>query len=102
MFRKKMVICVAFLVIAALAGCGGGGGGNNQTVQSVVQTVKFQPDGSGNVQFYTNDTQYCGYGMWNTTSLAYESQMTTVTASVISRSGARNQGHGILFCYQDT
>jgi len=66
-----------------------------------IQTVNWQLDGSGFVQFLTNDSQYYNYNFWNTYTQTNESQMTTVTATVKKQSGSLSSGYGILFCYQD-
>lgn len=66
-----------------------------------VQTVQWQLDGNGYVQFLTNDPLWYGYGYWNTYTQMSEPTMTTVTAAVKKQSGSYYTGYGILFCYQD-
>lgn len=67
-----------------------------------VQTIKWQLDGNGSVQFLTNDTQFYDYTFWNTYTQTNEIQMTTVTATAMKTSGCLNGGYGIVFCYHDS
>jgi hypothetical protein len=66
-----------------------------------IQTIKWQLDGNGSVQFLTNDAQYYKYLFWNTYTQTNESLMSTVTATVEKQSGCLYSGYGIIFCYQD-
>ncbi|HBF39543.1 MAG TPA: hypothetical protein DDW50_19765 [Firmicutes bacterium] len=51
--QKKLILSfLCILSLGFIAGCGGGGGGSNDLP---VQTIQWQPDGNGFVQFYTND-----------------------------------------------
>jgi C-terminal processing protease CtpA/Prc len=106
-FKAALIVCrrfnVLFLVTALcmlLISCGGGGGSSNPPPS--VQTIKWQADGSGAVQFLTNDAQYYKYIFWSTYTGTNEAQMTTVTATVKKQSGSLYGGFGIVFCYQDS
>jgi hypothetical protein len=66
-----------------------------------IQTIRWQLDGNGSVQFLTNDAQYYGYYFWNTYTQTNELPMSTVTATVMKQSGCLYSGYGIVFCYQD-
>jgi len=102
MYLPKKILMMTFCVFlaAVLTSCGGGGGSSSPA--STAQTIKWQLDGNGFVQFFTNDPQWYGYTFWNTYSQANEPQMTTVTASVVKQSGSPTCGYGIVFCYQDS
>lgn len=104
MYLPKRILIVAFcvLLVAVLASCGGGSGSSASTPASASQTIKWQLDGNGAVQFLTNDPQWYGYTFWDTYAQTTESQMTTVTATVAKQSGSQTCGYGIIFCYQDT
>jgi hypothetical protein len=67
-----------------------------------VQTIRWQLDGNGYIQFMTNDSQYYSYSFWNTYTSTNQVTMTTVTATVKKISGSLYSGYGIVFCYQDT
>lgn len=66
-----------------------------------VQTVQWQLDGNGYVQFLTNDPLWYGYSYWRTYTQSFEPTMTTVTAAVKKQAGSYYTGFGIVFCYQD-
>jgi hypothetical protein len=72
------------------------------TSSTSIQTIKWQLDGNGSVQFLTNDAQYYNYNFWDTYTQTYETQMTTVTATVKKLSGSLYSGYGIVFCHQDS
>ena len=94
----------ALLVSAAclfLFSCGGGSDAVSSAPSTSIQTIKWQLDNNGYVQFFTSDAQYYGYGFWNTYTQTNETQMTTVTATVKKESGCPQSGYGIVFCYQD-
>lgn len=99
--RTLQKMLVGIFMVGALAACGSGGGSTTD-VPVAAQTVKWQPDSTGYAQFMTNDTQWYGYGMWLHDSSSHEAQTSTVTATVIKKSGANNSGYGIIFCYQDS
>jgi hypothetical protein len=102
--KKILMMSASVLLVVALTACGGSSGSNNVSASapSNAQTIKWQLDGNGSVQFLTNDPQYYGYTFWDSYTQANELQMTTVTATVEKLSGSLNSGHGIVFCYQDT
>ena len=99
LFRKS-IIPGFILLVAILTGCGGGS--SDPTAAAPLQTIQYQLDGNGFVQFYTNDTQWYGYGFWNTYTQTAEAQMSTVTVIVDKQSGASSAGYGLIFCHQDT
>ena len=74
---------------------------NNSSTSTSIQTIQWQLDGNGFVQFLTNDAQYYDYIFWSTYTQTNESLMSTVTATVKKQSGSLYSGYGIVFCYQD-
>ncbi len=86
-------------VFMLLVSCGQSS--NNSSTSTSIQTIQWQLDGNGFVQFSTNDPQYYNYIFWNTYTQTYESLMSTVTATVEKQSGSLYAGYGIVFCYQD-
>ena len=99
--RRFNVYLLVSAVCMLLMSCGQGGG-DSSSPAATVQTIKWQADGNGFVQFLTNDAQYYQYGFWYMPSKSYETQMTTVSATVKKESGSLYSGYGIVFCYQDT
>jgi hypothetical protein len=94
---------LGLLLAASILGCtnpsgGGGGGGGGPSIQS----IEWQNDGAGFIQFSTNDTNKYGYGYYIPYVDELQSTMTTVTAKAKKMSGAPAYGWGIVFCYQDT
>jgi hypothetical protein len=86
------------VVCLLLISCGGGGSSSSTSIQSI-QSPTWQLDGTGFVQFTTNDSRYYQYNFWST--FTYEALMSTVTATVKKQSGSASSGYGIIFCYQD-
>jgi len=104
LLKKLQVVAVFFFLVTALAACGGGASPSepNQNSSNGGQTIKWQLDSNGLVQFFTNDSQWYGYDFWIPYTQTKESQMSTVTATVEKQSGSFNTGFGIIFCYQDS
>jgi hypothetical protein len=67
---------------------------------SIIQTILWQSDGSGFIQFLTNDTNYCGDGWFDWTSASY-TPMNSVEMQVKKIAGDLDCGNGIIFCVQD-
>jgi hypothetical protein len=87
------------LVCILLLSCGDSS--SPPSTPTVIQTIQWQLDGKGFVQFYSNDAQYYNYLFWNDYTQTNQSPMTTVTAAVMKQSGSLYFGYGIVFCYQD-
>ncbi len=97
-FYRSTLILVFFMLLVSC------GDSYNQTIISSnkpIETIFWQLDGKGNIQFYTNDSKYYDYIFWNSYSQTDEALMSTVTATVIKQSGSLRGGYGIIFCYQD-
>lgn len=99
-FRRCSVLLFVSVLCMLLMSCGGGGD-PAPSPPVTVQTIKWQADGNGFAQFLTNDAQYYQYGFWSTKAQTYETQMSTVTATVKKQSGSLYGGYGIVFCHQD-
>ena len=87
------------LVCILLISCGHSSNQSNPSTS--IQTIRWQLDGNGFVQFSTNDPQLYHYIFWNAYTQSNEVEMTTVTATVKKQSGSLFGGYGIVFCYQD-
>ena len=83
------IIFVIFLTIV-LSGCG---------ISHPVQTIQFEDDGNGFLQFYTNDSQYYNYRFTHTYSSP--ANPTNIEVAVKKRSGYAYSAYGIVFGYQD-
>jgi len=82
---------------------GTGGGTAGETTVQTPQTISWQPDSSGNTQFFTNDSSYLqssDFSVW-TWSSSTEEPMTTVEADATKLGGDPSMGFGITFCVQD-
>ncbi len=90
------VISVAIMLLMS---CGHSSEQSGATTS--IQTIHWQLDGNGFVQFLTNDPRYYDYIMVNAYTQTNEALMTTVTATVIKYSGSLCTGYGIVFCVQD-
>jgi hypothetical protein len=66
-----------------------------------IQTIEWEPDGDGFVQYSTNDKQYLDTVHYMPLVAENENPMTTVTATVKKVSGSSVMGFGIIYCYQD-
>ncbi len=93
---KKALIVGLILSITTmnLLGCGGG------KKDKPVQTIKWQPDGNGYTQFYTND-EACKY--WNYWYYGFNkaNPMSTVTIEAKKVSGKSTLPFGMVFCMDD-
>lgn len=64
------------------------------------ETIRWQDDGAGFIQFYTNQKTNYGKSFWRS-HYPIVSPMVTVTTEVKKISGYSGSGYGIVFCYQD-
>ncbi len=94
---RFLLTSAAFMLLVSC-----GHSGNNSIILPSIQTIAWQLDGNGFVQYYTNDAQYLGYGFFHAYAQTDESQMSTVTATVKKQSGSLSSGYGIVFCYKDS
>ena len=74
---------------------------DNPRTPPKIQTIAWEPDGNGFVQYLTNDAQYYGSSNFITYSQTNEPQMSTVAAVVEKKSGSPSSSYGIVFCLQD-
>ena len=71
------------------------------------ETIAWQTDGNGFLQYKTNDTDKYGYGEFISISTSNSVVPTkypggTVTANIKRMTGAAGYGYGIMFCFQDS
>src|ERR1039457_2453108 len=105
MYHKIQLAAASVFLIVILTACGSGSNNNSYPGINFAdgpQTIQWQIDGNGFVQFLTNEVQFYNYGFGKTYTETKELQMTTVTASMVKKSGSLNSGHGIIFCTQDS
>lgn len=103
--KRLFRMILLMLLIALSAGCGGGSDyspSNPADNNLPVETRWWLDDGSGFVQFYTNDLDMCEHGYWARYDEPNEIPMSTVVTQVKKVSGNSMFGFGILFCIQDT
>jgi hypothetical protein len=98
-FRLSGIILVAIVLLASCSST------SNNT--PATETIAWQVDGNGFIQYRTNDTAEYGYGYYISVSTSSQGIPAsypggTVTAIVEKMSGSANYGYGIIFCYQDT
>lgn len=85
-----LAISLGLFLIILLGGCGGG---------PSYQTIRYESDGNGFRQFYTNDPQYYNFIFFYTyTNPAIPSD---IEAVVKKMSGSPSHGYGIVFGFQD-
>jgi hypothetical protein len=65
-----------------------------------IGSIYWQDDGNGFTQFYTNDSQYYGYGNVHPLGTSY-APMNSVEMEINKMSGSQNYGYGMVFCYAD-
>ena len=89
------------VIILVLLGCEVPAADDDDNDDLPVKTIRWQKDGNGYVQFYTNDKAYMkrSYYLWD--DAVTENPMNYFEAEVIRNSGVSNYGYGILFCLQD-
>jgi hypothetical protein len=63
-------------------------------------TTMFANDGSGNIQFETNDTSKYSTSFWEYYP-STQNTVSTITATIYKNSGDATQGFGIIFAHQD-
>lgn len=78
------------------------GSQSNSAPSPNIQTIQWQLDGSGFVQYSTNDAQNYNKGFFTTYNQTNQLPMTTVTVKVKKQSGSTGSGYGIVFCSQDS
>jgi hypothetical protein len=87
-----------FLITACLS-CSGGGG-NDAATGPAIQTISWQTDAAGFLQYSTNDSSLYSTSHSHTNN-TIQTTMTSVEAQVKRMSGSPGTGYGISFCYQD-
>ena len=90
-----------FLITASLSCSGKGDDAASASTDPVVQTISWQADADGFLQYSTNDTALYSTGHYHTNN-TIQTTMTAVEAQVKRISGYSNIGYGICFCYQDS
>jgi len=90
-----------FLITACLSCSGGGSDAAPASPTPAIQTISWQPDADGFLQYSTNDTALYSshHGHANNT---IQNTMTYVEAQVKRVSGYSGAGYGIAFCYQSS
>lgn len=96
---KKLIALLCILsALVLIVSC------DNSTASSgtTIETISWDPDGSGYRQFSTNDDQYYNYYFTYTLSSPDQNPMTTVEVNVKKISGYQHQSYGIIFCRLDS
>jgi hypothetical protein len=72
--------------------------------EPAIETIEWEPDGSGFRQYKTNDSQYYDWAFWYWKGTSYQNPLTafTVEAEAKRISGCGGYGVSIIFCLQDT
>jgi hypothetical protein len=89
-----------FLSTASLSCSGGKDDSASTSTDPVIQTISWQADADGFLQYSTNDTTLYSSHQWHTNN-TIQTTMTSVEAQVKRISGYSGAGYGIMFCYQD-
>ena len=88
-----------FLITASLSCSGKGDDAASASTDPVVQTISWQADADGFLQYSTNDTALYSTSHYHTNN-TIQTTMTAVEAQVKRISGSATTGYGIAFCYQ--
>ncbi len=88
----KRVILFAACAAAVLVSCG---------TPTTPTTIDWAADGTGFIQYSTNDTGFLNMAFVKLYPDTAETPMTTVTVSCKKISGAATTGYGVVFCAQD-
>jgi hypothetical protein len=98
---KSRVCGLIFAVLILLLVSACSKGEDSASTGTAVQTIAWQTDANGFLQYSTNDTALYGTGNRHTNN-TIQSTMTSVEAQVKRVSGSSGTGYGIVFCYQDS
>jgi len=96
--QKGKVVSVALVLAGVVAllflgSCDTGG--------TPVQTIRWEQDGSGFIQFYTNDSENLSYTFWSAHELGQDLSAGPVEITVKKNSGDPSYGFGMIFDYID-
>jgi hypothetical protein len=86
------------IILLAVSACSKGE--DSAPAAATVQTIAWQTDADGFLQFSTNDTARYSTSSRHTNN-TIQSTMTSVEAQLKRVSGSSGTGYGIIFCYQD-
>lgn len=74
---------------------------NDGSTGTPVETIYWEEDGNGFLQFKTNDSWYYNYTSWKASNVQ-ANPMTSVTAEIKRVSGYENAAYGIIFCFSNS
>jgi hypothetical protein len=90
-----------FLITACLSCSSGKDDAAATSTDPTIQTIAWQQDTDGFLQYSTNDTALYSSHQWHTNN-TIQTTMTSVEAQVKRISGYSGAGYGIAFCYQSS
>ncbi len=100
MKNLKFGLIGLLLIIIGLVPLGCSGRGGDDPVDPPVKTISWEDDGTGFIQYYTNDLNNLGTDKIYTYNTSVT--MNTFKAQCKKNSGQSGQGYGFFFCFQDT
>jgi hypothetical protein len=99
MNRRALYLIFAAVILFFVSACSGGKDDNSPAVPTV-QTISWQTDTDGFLQYSTNDSTLYNTHKFHTNN-TIQSTMSSVEAQVKRISGSTVAGFGIAFCYQN-
>lgn len=93
LFSRNLFILLVLFLLVFIFSC------SNSGVD--IETIAWEEDGSGYVQFSTNDLNNYFFGFLNPYVTTFQNSYSNTTFSLIRKSGSELAGYGGIFCYQD-
>jgi len=97
MKKRFWIAALAVLIALTITACPED---DNNDSGPAISTINFEPDGNGFYQFYTNDSQNCGYAFWSVFSNTNGNDTYQIECKKIS--GANNYPYGMVFGVSDS
>jgi hypothetical protein len=101
MNKKIQFLSLTVLFLFLITACLSCSGGKDDAASPSTETISWQTDADGFLQYSTNDTALYSTNHRHTNN-TIQATMDTVEAQVKKISGYSGAGYGIMFCYQDS
>ncbi|BDU50077.1 hypothetical protein [Haliovirga abyssi] len=94
-------ILIGVIMVMTVLNFGGCFSNKSDTNSVVAKTIEWEKNDNGELEFYTNDTDYKNASYWFVLNSPYEDPMKSFEVYAKKVSGYKDGGYGIIFGVQD-
>lgn len=96
--KSKSILVLFIIIMVFTFSCDNG----STTPAPVIETILWESDGYGYIQYSTNDEANYGIGKYNYYPTSDQLPHSNTTYYLIRKSGSMGAGYGGIFCYNDS